>query len=923
MGCGSSKKESIVVLEDKKTGITKGNTTDNFFLTVHNGEMNTIEKFDSNLRTESTKQNTGTIAKITVKNRNFKVYDPRVKATDNNYTLNTIESEASQIPTMRKIHEQKSSILGINKTALGHSYEKVKTSKRQSILKLKGSLKGMFKNIIVGCDLKEKSKSLNTLDNKVLNCINYSVKRLEKYYKNQLPPTNPDQPFIDPKFPPNNDSIFCMKNGKYIDTIESRRAKYLKDFTLSKDEIIWLKAEEIFQSGIYSIFTNDVGVDDVQQGNVGNCYFMASLTALTEYPQLLYQLFKNFIIPKNGCYEIGLNVEGKWQIIIVDDYFPCSKKTRMPLFAKPNGNELWVMLLEKAWAKINGGYLNISGGWATEVLRCLTSFPIQYFNHNKISGDELWYNLCMAEQNGHIVACCSKFKEEIESFGLIPGHSFTLISVKEGIIKGKNIRLVKLRNPWGYKEWNGPWSDQSQEWTKEAREVFLKDVGLVQKDDGLFWMSYEDFLKFFIVSELCKISYPQCVKHFTIPKETVNEPHVFELQIFKKCKINITAIKKNYRFHRTMQSDCELVINMILVKKNLLGIIEFVCSTNEVESNPMIEAELHHGYYLLYVHANYKHTTFDKLRKYNIYISSNQFFDMFAKGVDSNFNLLAEIVEHQVYQSINDSSNEYTQLINARFENTTYGYMYIKNNKESAYEFNGKDDTENFEIIYPNTIKTKTLKRMIPKKSSFLIIGIRREHYERYSFKWDYKSILIDSNDNNNAKIEEERNIEPFIKNYPDIPHDEDGYDFYYKVMEIDQNNIIEKIDEIEVTKNYFLSKYPDEVGKILDIEELNDGEEVIFKDVYDFGESIYLGEWKTKEDFVRHGRGWFIWSDGSSYMGQIQNNLFEGYGIFTFLNGDKCQISFKDGKMDGIGKYVSKDGQEHLVEYRAGLLIS
>ena len=34
----------------------------------------------------------------------------------------------------------------------------------------------------------------------------------------------------------------------------------------------------------------------------------------------------------------------------MDDYFPCSKKTRVPIFAKPNGPELWVMLLEKAWA---------------------------------------------------------------------------------------------------------------------------------------------------------------------------------------------------------------------------------------------------------------------------------------------------------------------------------------------------------------------------------------------------------------------------------------------------------------------------------------------------------------------------------------------------------------------------------------------
>ena len=37
--------------------------------------------------------------------------------------------------------------------------------------------------------------------------------------------------------------------------------------------------------------------------------------------------------------------------IIVDDYFPCNAQMKDPLFAKPNGIELWVMLLEKAWLK--------------------------------------------------------------------------------------------------------------------------------------------------------------------------------------------------------------------------------------------------------------------------------------------------------------------------------------------------------------------------------------------------------------------------------------------------------------------------------------------------------------------------------------------------------------------------------------------
>ena len=35
--------------------------------------------------------------------------------------------------------------------------------------------------------------------------------------------------------------------------------------------------------------------------------------------------------------------------------------------------------------------------------------------------------------------------------------------------KGKKCVLVKLRNPHGSGEWNGKWSDKSDEWTPELK----------------------------------------------------------------------------------------------------------------------------------------------------------------------------------------------------------------------------------------------------------------------------------------------------------------------------------------------------------------------------------------------------------------------------------------------------------------------
>ena len=46
-------------------------------------------------------------------------------------------------------------------------------------------------------------------------------------------------------------------------------------------------------------------------------------------------------------------------IVVIDSYFPVDANQNELIFAKPNGKELWVLILEKAWAKLAlGAYKN-------------------------------------------------------------------------------------------------------------------------------------------------------------------------------------------------------------------------------------------------------------------------------------------------------------------------------------------------------------------------------------------------------------------------------------------------------------------------------------------------------------------------------------------------------------------------------------
>jgi calpain-15 len=57
---------------------------------------------------------------------------------------------------------------------------------------------------------------------------------------------------------------------------------------------------------------------------------------------------------------------------------------------------------------------------------------------------------------------------------------------------GQVVRLVKIRNPWGFKEWGGDWSDKSDKWSKASAMKFK--VGYEDKDDGIFFMTFQDYI---------------------------------------------------------------------------------------------------------------------------------------------------------------------------------------------------------------------------------------------------------------------------------------------------------------------------------------------------------------------------------------------------------------------------------------------
>jgi len=121
------------------------------------------------------------------------------------------------------------------------------------------------------------------------------------------------------------------------------------------------------ESSGYKIFENDsadkIELDDIMQGALGDCWVLSSMSALAEIPSRVYNLFGTKKRNKAGIYVINLYDLGVPTAVVVDDYIPTSWDDD-GMYVHTNGTEkeIWTVLLEKAFAKLNGNYASIIAG---------------------------------------------------------------------------------------------------------------------------------------------------------------------------------------------------------------------------------------------------------------------------------------------------------------------------------------------------------------------------------------------------------------------------------------------------------------------------------------------------------------------------------------------------------------------------------
>jgi hypothetical protein len=292
-----------------------------------------------------------------------------------------------------------------------------------------------------------------------------------------------DELFTDSLFPPDQISIKPSYHKSKI-VYDWRRIStvfpefYLKRIIKSEQELI----------------------DDIVQGDLGDCYFMSALSSFAELGTRVDNLFSEINKSKSGMYKINCFIDGIPLSVLLDDYFPVRNNRLCFSNIEQDSLNIWPLLLEKAYAKVNSNYFNIVEGNVSEALSFLSPAPHEIYRHKQEDleysmkvysmikyGDKYKAIIC-----GDINSANSKL---MNSIGLLENHAYSIISLHE--IKnfdGETIKLLKIRNPWGNFEWNGDWSDEDPKWNESLK----KELNFSQaKDDGFFFMAFKDYYRLF------------------------------------------------------------------------------------------------------------------------------------------------------------------------------------------------------------------------------------------------------------------------------------------------------------------------------------------------------------------------------------------------------------------------------------------
>ncbi|XP_047449447.1 calpain-5a [Mugil cephalus] len=316
--------------------------------------------------------------------------------------------------------------------------------------------------------------------------------------------------FEDPLFPTTDASLFYQRN--------------------TVGHVTWKRPKEL--SSDPHLFVDGISAHDLHQGQLGNCWFVAACSSLASREALWQKVIPDWKDqewdgdkPESyaGIFHFRFWRFGEWVDVVIDDRLP-TVNGQLVYCHSNDSNEFWSALVEKAYAKMNGCYEALDGGNTADALVDFTggvSEPMDLiegdFKADEEKRNELFERVLKVHNRGGLISCSIRATTAADmearlDCGLVKGHAYAVTDVRRvrlghgllAFFRSDKLTMIRMRNPWGQREWNGPWSDSSEEWKKVSKSE-RERMGVTVEDDGEFWMTFDDFIANFTDLILCRL----------------------------------------------------------------------------------------------------------------------------------------------------------------------------------------------------------------------------------------------------------------------------------------------------------------------------------------------------------------------------------------------------------------------------------